>query len=76
LSPSAERGRTITWVSVAKGSTTLSRFMSTTAIERVWPFRSTVRGVIWSTIPTRKPPTRTSFPTTRLAPEGSSALTS
>ena len=66
--PSAERGRTSTWVSVASGSTTLSRLMSMTATERVSPSSDTVRGVISSTVPTRKPPTRTSLPDHQVRP--------
>ena len=74
LRPSAERGRTDTFVSTESGSTFLSRLRSTTAIARSSP--STVRRslVISLTIPTRKPPARTSLPFTSLAPFGISAF--
>ena len=70
--PSAERGLTLTAVSFASGSTVLSSFSSTTARARP----SITVGVIFSTTPTRKPPTRTSLPSTSLAPFGSTAFTS
>ena len=76
LSPSAERGRTLTVLSFDSGSTTLSSFIEISATERRSPPTSTVFGVISSTTPTRKPPTRTSLPFRSLAPEGSTALTS
>ena len=78
FSPSAERGRTISVESVASGSTVLSSFRSRTATERSLPsggvLRNRVR--IVSTMPTRKPPTRTSLPSTRFAPPGTWAETS
>ena len=74
--PRAERGRTITRVSLASGWTVLSSFMCTIAIVRVCPLTLPMPGLILSIRPTRKPPTRTSLLLTRLAPLGSSALTS
>ena len=76
LSPSAERGRTRSFVSTPSGSTFLSRARSASAMARRWPFTVLTVGVISFTTPTRKPPTRTSLPFTSLAPEGSSAFRS
>ena len=74
FSPSAERGRTDSVESTDSGSIVLSSFRSSSAIARSSP--STVRRalVISSTIPTRKPPARTSLPFTSLAPFGTSAV--
>ena len=74
--PSAERGRTLIVVSVASGSTVLSSFIAITATDLRSPSSSTTFGVMSSTTPTRKPPTRTSLPFTSLLPVGISALTS
>jgi hypothetical protein len=74
FSPSGERGRTFTNVSTGSGSTSLSSFMSITAI--VSPVSSSIAGLSSSTRPTRRPPTCTSLPFTRFDPPGSSAETS
>ena len=68
--PSAERGRTNSVVSTASGSMLLSSFRSRTAMTRSVPF-SWIRALLMSlTMPTRKPPARTSLPLTSLAPFG------
>ncbi len=74
--PSAERGRIFTVVFRASGSTVLSSFMAITATARVLSPLRTTFGVMSSTTPTRKPPTRTSLPATSLLPVGTSALRS
>ena len=74
LSPSGERGLTLTNVSTGSGSTSLSSFMSITAI--VSPVSSSIAGLIFSMSPMRRPPTCTSLPATRFDPPGSSAETS
>ena len=60
----------------ASGSTVLSSFIARSATVLVWPSLRTTFGVISSTTPTRKPPTRTSLPATSLLPVGTSALRS
>jgi hypothetical protein len=76
LSPSAERGRTRSFVSRASGSIFLSRLSSATATARRSPFTMRTSGAMSFTTPTRKPPTRTSLPFTSFAPDGSSAFRS
>ena len=75
LSPSAERGRIDSSVSAGSSPTLLSSFMWITATARP-SLSSLTAGSIRFTTPTRKPPIRTSLPTTRLEPPGISALTS
>jgi hypothetical protein len=68
--PSAERGRTDRVESTASGSIDLSSLRSSTAIARSSPFTRTRSLLMSFTIPTRKPPARTSLPCTSLAPFG------
>ena len=70
LRPSAERGRTDRVESTASGSIALSSLRSRTAITRSSPFTVTRALLISLTMPTRKPPARTSLPFTSLAPFG------
>jgi hypothetical protein len=74
--PSAERARMMILESTASGWTVLSSFMFTTAIGTVFPCSICTPGLIVSTTPTRKPPTRTSLPGTRFEPFGTRALRS
>ena len=74
--PSADRGRILIVELRASGSTVLSSFIAMTATLLVSPPLRTTFGVISSTTPTRKPPTRTSLPATSLLPVGSSAFRS
>jgi hypothetical protein len=76
LRPRAERGRTLTVLSVASGEAVLSIFSESTAIDCCSPRTSTTCGWMSSTTPTRKPPMRTSLPATSLAPVGICALMS
>ena len=74
MRPSAERGRTDMVESTDSGWIFLSRLRSSTAMARSLPstvFRSLV---MFLTIPTRKPPARTSLPFTSFAPFGISAF--
>jgi hypothetical protein len=73
LSPSAERDRTISVESDGSSSTFFWSFIRIRAL--VLPF-SCRSGVISLMTPIRKPPTRTSLPSTRFAAFGRSALTS
>ena len=62
LRPSAERDRTTTVESLGRGSAFLSSFMSTLA--RTAPVSGSWTGSIFSMMPTRTPPIRTSLPLT------------
>jgi len=67
LSPSADRGRTITVESTGSGLIVVSSLRSSRATTEP-SLRTT--GVIASSVPTRVPPIRTSLPTTRFAAFG------
>jgi hypothetical protein len=71
LRPSSDFGRTITVESFGSGSTALSSLSVSTA--RLAP-SSVVLTVMSEIAPTRAPPIRTSLPTVRFAPLGTSTL--
>ena len=73
LSPSAERGRTISVESLGSGLTLVWSFIVSSAVTEPSLWRL---GSIVLTTPTREPPIRTSLPLTRLAALGTSALSS
>jgi hypothetical protein len=73
FSPSADFGRTRKVESIGSGSRSLSSF----SVRRAVASPSLLgTGSMSETTPTRAPPMRTSFPATRFAALGSSALTS
>ncbi len=74
--PSAERGRTPMIVSFGSGWMFCCSLIVTSATAFVSPFTVTTFGFISETVPTRKPPSRISFPRTSFWPLGSSAFSS